>query len=152
MMGSAYYIAVERQVDGLETHVDGKSLAKCKYLDGLANQAKVRPLLEFFSMNPEEAESIFDEVDEEEAAPEFPPEVWFEAADGLDTIRGLIKVLEQGPGDLPDDPVPNFFPNLPPFKPTPPPQEAILEDLMAFEAVLTQLDATKIRWHLAVDF
>ena len=109
-MGVAIFIVAEREVEGLDLSVDGKALARCKYLEGLAREVGVRPLMEFFSMSDEEAASLLgnddDDDDDEETDPEtpatnLPPERWFEAEEGLMTVRGLLKRLEQGPVDLP---------------------------------------------------
>ncbi|HEY2153985.1 MAG TPA: hypothetical protein VGH33_00045, partial [Isosphaeraceae bacterium] len=97
-MGVALFIVPEREVEGLDTFVDGKALAHVKDLDGLAREAGVRPLMEFFSAGPDDLLGILgEEGDDGEMhlpAGIEPPEVaWFDARDGLVTIRGLLRHL-----------------------------------------------------------
>jgi hypothetical protein len=156
-MGVAYFIVPEREVEGLDTFVNGKFLAKCRHLDGLANEVGVRPLMDFFSMSPEDMNDLLGSEEEDRPTGEFEPEKWFEAEEGLVTVRGLIARLEAGPVDLPDDPLPvevaEFraeFPDLIPASP-PPERASVVEDLREFEAVLARLASEGIRWHMAID-
>jgi hypothetical protein len=54
-MGAAYFIVLEREIDGVETGMDGKSLSRhIESLDDAARELGVRPLSEFFSADPEQ--------------------------------------------------------------------------------------------------
>ena len=102
-MSAAYYIVSERPIEGFDQFVDGVALAHANdLLDRLAADAGVKPLIDFFSMDPEEVDSLFSELGldaEPEAADgptpggevltleEAPPEVWFDALEGLTTIQ-----------------------------------------------------------------
>jgi hypothetical protein len=61
----------------------------------------------------------------------FTQERWFEAEDGLRSVRGLIRAGERT-GVTGKDP--------------------ILDDLKAFERVLEAAKVNGVRWHLAVDY
>jgi hypothetical protein len=146
-MGVAYFIVPERPVDGVETVVDGKALAHCrpqgverakgrnvgKHFETLARDAGVRPLMEFFSVAPEDVISLLSETGDEPPPDDLPPEAWFSATEGLRTVRGLIAHLEAVSDAAAD-------------------QDRLLSDLREFERVLDQLEAADVRWHLAIDF
>ena len=89
-MGAAYFIVLERNMDGVDTGMDGKGLSgHMESLDEAARKLGVRPLSEFFSADPEQlAEFMEGEgVDVGDVAPPAPQQ--FSAHDGLATIRAL---------------------------------------------------------------
>jgi hypothetical protein len=145
-MGVALFIVAERTVEGLDTFVDGKALARCRpagakerlgrasmrHLETLARQAGVWPLMEFFSEDPKSAYALIAE-EGEEPPDDLPPEQWFSAAEGLATIRGLLAYLTTHPDAAAE-------------------VDRLIEDLRQFEEVLSRLEEEGIRWHLAVDF
>jgi hypothetical protein len=133
-MSAAYFIVPERDVPGLDVFVDGKPLAhvRPKQLDRLAAQAGVRPLMEYYSLDPEEAASFLEDEGIEPPEGGFPPAQWFSAEDGLVTVRGLIALLESNPAAIPN-------------------VRAVIDDLLGFEEVLRGLASANVRWHLAVD-
>ncbi len=146
-MGVSLYVVAERDVEGLNTMVDGKALAHCRpagakrfggrssagHLDTLARAAGVRPLMEFFSASPDDIEALLGEAEEEAREIERPPETWFPASDGLATVRGLLAYLAANPDAAAE-------------------MDRLVEDLRSFEEVFGGLDAAGVRWHLAVDF
>ncbi|HXI71452.1 MAG TPA: hypothetical protein VNN22_13940 [Verrucomicrobiae bacterium] len=86
-MGAAHYIVLERAIAGLDTLIDGKSLSRnMESLDAAARQLGVRPLSEFFSMDPEELAEFMDGADDVE----LPPLQQFSAQEGLATVRALL--------------------------------------------------------------
>ena len=92
-MGVALFIVPEREVEGLDTFVDGKALAHVENLDDLALAAGVRPLMEFFSASPDDFLGVLgEEGDDGELhlpeGTESPPVEWFDAESGLATVRG----------------------------------------------------------------
>ncbi len=145
-MGVALFIVPEREVEGLDTFVDGKALAHLKDLDSLASEAGVRPLMEFFSAGPDDLLGILgEEGDDGElhlpAGIESPEVAWFDAGDGLVTVRGLLRHLANHPEK-------DVLPGLT--------REGVradwlVEDLRQFEQVLLGLDRAGVRWHLSVD-
>ena len=169
----AYSIISETPIDGYDLFGRGEAIAQANdFLDRLATDAGVRPLMDFFSMDPAEVDSLFGELGLDpsvEAAtgdlkgdpdlgldrddlpapvdglPTFedaPPEEWFTAEEGLTTVRALISAVAAQP-----TPDPTQTPDS--FDPTP---DEILADLGEFVAVLDHLQTAGIRWHLAVDF
>jgi hypothetical protein len=146
-MGAALFIVPEREIEGFDPFVNGKALARCRpagarkwlgraggdHLARLAQEAEVRPLMEFFSLNPEEALSMIEDLGGDPPEGDLPPEQWFPASEGLETVRGLLAYLATHP-DAADE------------------VEALVEDLRQFEEVLGRLDAEGVSWHLSVDF
>ena len=104
--------------------VDGKALSQAE--EKLAMEAQrlsVRPLMEFFSANPEDISDFFEEGDEP------PAEQWFLPADGLKTIKSLISAVD-----------------------TSPELNNAKADLLSIERILSEAQKHNIKWHLAVDF
>jgi hypothetical protein len=137
-MSTALFIVPEHEVEGLDTFVDGKALAHVKDLDGLAHAAGVRPLMDFFSETEGDLLGVFGEEgdDGELHLPEgmeVPETAWFDAATGLETVRGLLRYLAAHPDAIPRS-------------------RSVVEDLRGFEEVLSGLDKAGVRWHLSVDF
>ena len=55
-MGVAYFIVLESKIEGLDTMIDGKLLARtAEVLDAIALQLAVRPISEFISIDPDQA-------------------------------------------------------------------------------------------------
>jgi hypothetical protein len=138
-MGAALYIVLEKDVPGLDPFVNGKALsASEKRLDALAKKLRVSPLMDFFSINPGDALDFIEEEAEAtgEAVGELPlmaAEQWFEAAEGLRTVRALRAHLSANPTALRNT-------------------NAVMSDLDEFATVLDKASSQKVRWHLAVDF
>ena len=132
-MSVALFIVPEREIPGLDVFVNGKALGHCKKLDALAKRAGVRPLMEFFSENPESAAAFCEEAGADPPEGGFPPEQWFPAEEGLTTVRGLLSYLEANPTDVKDS-------------------SGVIEDLRDFESILGRLASEGVGWHLAVDF
>ena len=146
-MGVALFIVAERTIEGLDTFVNGKALAHCRpagakdrlgrasmrRLETLARQAGVRPLMEFFSEDPESAVAFLAEEGVEPPPGGLPPEQWFSAGEGLATVRGLLAYLTTHPDAAAE-------------------VDRLIGDLRQFEEVLGGLEDAGVRWHLAVDF
>ena len=132
-MSVALFIVAERKVCGLSTDVNGKALGRSSHLDKLAERAGVRPLMDFFSEDPDEAAEMAEELGREVPVGGFPPTQWHMAADGLASVRGMLTHLTAHPDAIPH-------------------AQAVADDLQEFEAVLVGLAAKGVRWHLAVDY
>lgn len=129
-MSSAYYIVLERKIEGLNEEVNGKPLAKAgESLDALAQKAGVRTLTDFFSVVPEEVADLFE--DKGLDLPNLPSETWFSAEDGLKTFRALIEAAGNADNAIPNE---------------------VVQDLKDFQRVLETAQANGVRWHLAVDY
>lgn len=122
IMAAAFFIVLERKIDGLDTTVDGKMLARIsELLDAIAPQLGVRPISEFISIDPAQAAEFF-EGDVGDI--ELPPLQQFSAQDGLATVRALL--------------------------PRPEAQPAI-QDLRDCERILSAAAQHGVNWHLEVD-
>jgi hypothetical protein len=86
-MGAAYYIVLEREIDGLDTMMDGKKLSRSiESLDAVAERLGVRQLSEFVSIPPEEVAEYLEDTE----GLDLPPLKQFSAKDGLATVRALL--------------------------------------------------------------
>ncbi|MFN3581874.1 MAG: hypothetical protein ACK4VV_15545 [Pseudomonas sp.] len=135
-MGLAWYIAIEQDVDGLETFFNGKSIAHAdeERLEELCMQLGVRPLMDFFSVDPVETEALLEAyLDADEEPLSTPEEEWYPADQGLLTVKTLREYLLAHPGQLDN-------------------QQAVLEDLTEYQRILETLKRHQVRWHLAIDF
>ena len=73
-MSTAYFIVLEREIKGLDTAMDGKSLShEIESLDAVARELGVRPLSEFFSADPEQAADFMQAEGIDAAGTELPP-------------------------------------------------------------------------------
>ena len=120
-MGVAYYIVLEKKIDGLDTMMCGKLLANhIESLDLVASDLGVRPLSEFYSIDPEEAAELA-EMDVSEV--KLPLEQ-YSAEDGLVTVRALLPRPEAQP---------------------------VLHDLKDCERILTSAAQHGVGWHFQID-
>lgn len=121
-MGAAYYIALETEIDGLDTMMDGKSLSRhIESLDSAARQLGVRPLTEFTSMD---ADALADILGDDADGIEAPPLQHFSAQDGLATVRALLSRPEAQPA---------------------------LRDLKDCERILSAAAERGVGWHFQID-
>ena len=127
-MGAAYFIVLERKLDGVDTGMDGKSLSReIGSLDAAARQLGVRPLSEFFSADPTQLASFVEGEGVEIGDTAPPPLQQFNAQDGLATVRALAA----HPAARAD---------------------GVAEDLRECERVLSAAAQHKVGWHFEVDF
>jgi hypothetical protein len=127
-MGSALYISAKRKPRGFDLLVDGKALAKAEEeLSTVCSRLGVRRLMDFFGMSSKE---IADLTGEE--MPHSTPAKWFEPADGLASVRALLRHLEKD-GEWANR------------------GTHVIEDLRQCERVLLHLEEKKIPWHFALD-
>ncbi|MGC4071714.1 MAG: hypothetical protein QM760_04225 [Nibricoccus sp.] len=126
-MGSALYIVAKKAVPEIDMTIDGKTLAASEEeLSAICARAGVKGLMEFFSQNPEELAALLGEE-----VPGVPPEQWFDAGDGLVTVRTLLSHLESdGKSHT---------------------SARAIEDLKRCDRVLAELQKRKISWHFALD-
>ena len=90
-MGVAFFIVLEREIDGLDTGMDGKSLSRhIESLDEAARDLGVRPLSEFFSADPEQTAEFMEGEGIEVSDIKLPPLQQFEANEGLATVQALV--------------------------------------------------------------
>jgi len=127
-MGAAYFIVLERKIDGLETGMDGKSLSQhIDSLDQTARDLGVRPLSEFFSIASEEAAEFMEGEGMDAGDIELPRLQQFTAEDGLATVRALAAHL-------------------------PARDDGVTLDLRECERILSVAAQQGVGWHFELDF
>ncbi|HWH51397.1 MAG TPA: hypothetical protein VN651_07625 [Gemmatimonadaceae bacterium] len=126
-MSAAFYPVLEDSRPGVDSGVSGKAIARAEQrLAGIASAAGVTPLLEFFSVAPEEVADLLGDMEME-----VPPAKWFSAADGLATVRALlVAVRSEGKSD----------------------DSRLVQDLEALERVLAGAAERGARWRLVADY
>jgi len=132
----ALYIVLENPLVDTDIIVDGKALSRAEpELADIAARLGVVPLMDYFSMDPTEAEEFLAvaDVDYASLGIELREAQWFSATEGLKTINGLLQYLQQEPGMVKD-------------------VEAVLRDLRECQRMLEAAEKHQIRWHLAVDY
>jgi hypothetical protein len=127
-MGAAYFIVLEREIDGLDTEMDGKSLSRqIGSLDKAARQLGVRPLSEFFSVDPEQAAEFMEDEGFDASDIEIPPLQQFSPVDGLATVKAL---LSRNPAW----------------------DARVTADLRECERILSVAEQQGVGWHFEIDF
>ena len=127
-MGAAYFIVLERRIDGLDTGMDGKSISRhIESLDAAAQQLGVRRRSEFFSIAPEQATDFMEGEGMEASDIELPPLQQFNAEEGLVTVRALAAHFA-GRAD------------------------GLAQDLQECEHILSAAAQQGVGWHFEVDF
>ncbi len=133
-MSAALYIILERSEPGFDTYVDGKALSRAEGdLQALARRLGVTPLMDFFSMAPEEMLAEAEEFNTGLTEETVPEEQWFAATEGLKTVRALLAHLDANQTAIPS-------------------ASSIANELAGFQHVLEEAENRGIRWHLAVDY
>lgn len=126
-MSVALFIKLSKDVD-FDIFVNGKALSHtADVLDGFASQLGVKPLMEFYSTDPE------DLPEELEGIEITWKEKWFLPEDGLATVNALLSHLATN-DVLGDD------------------KDRVLADLKEFELVLSEAKKQELKWHLEVDY
>jgi hypothetical protein len=133
-MGLGWHVVLERElpVPAFDP-AQGRSLIFFQHeLDELARRLELEPLTRFVSAVPDRvAEYLREQGLDPEKFP-VPEEEWFEATEGLATVRGLVAHLRTMPKSVTD-------------------AGRVLRDLDAVERVLVLAVGEGIRFHLASD-
>jgi len=123
----AYFIVLENKIDGLDTLTDGEGMSRhMESLDEAARQLGVRPLAEFFSIDPEQAAEFMEGEGMDAGEVKLPALEQFSAEDGLATVRALLP----HPAAQADD---------------------VATDLRECERILGVAAKHGVRWHFEVD-
>ncbi len=133
-MSVAFFIVTEREIDGLDTFVNGKAIAGLgdEALQAACTAAGVRSVYDYVSADPEELADFFDDEELDDSV-ELAPEEWFAAEEGLAWAVKLIDYLEAHPEAVEGS-------------------AEVREDLIEYRAVFEALQAHGVRWHFQVDF
>lgn len=132
-MAQAILISLEKEIpsatEAYRKSGTGKALAReLERVDFAARKCKVTQPSSLLSENPAALIAEMEAQGFNPAKMRIPPELWFPAADGLATVRGLISHVTV---------------NLNDFKQPNP----ILRDLKAADALLAAAEAAKVRFH-----
>jgi hypothetical protein len=133
-MGLGWHVALERELPvESAAPTDGKSLIFYqRELEAAAQQLGLAPLQQFVSAIPEKVRDYL--AQQGLNAEQFPlaDEEWFSAADGLQTVRGLLAHLQSAPRTVTD--------------PT-----RVVRDLQRIERILDIAERAQVRFHLVSD-
>ncbi len=133
---SGLYIVTETKIPDFDHYVSGRVLSRAEpVLHAVAQSHNVKPLMGFFSQNPETTLEILrsEGVPVKKQKQRNLPEQWFEAREGLATVQTLLKWVTENP-----ERIKNY--------------EALITELKDFERVLERAQAAGVRWHLDVDY
>jgi len=135
-MAASLYIVIEGEDPGFDIFVNGHALARNEEgLERLAATLQVSPLLEFFSADENSMALLLEQgTGNPEWALNLPQPQWYEAAEGLQTVRELIKFLTATPIAIGSE--------------TP----SVLLELREYERVLQKTADRGLRWHLAASW
>jgi len=135
-MAASMYIVVEGEDPGFDIFVNGQALARNEdALERLANQLQTAPLLEFFSADENSMALLSEQgAGDPDWGKHLPQAQWFQATDGLVTVRALIAFLEENLMALGSE------------------TDAVLSELRQYERVLAKTALYQLRWHLAVSW
>ncbi len=99
-MGAALYIVLDREVAGFNaTEVCGKAIgSNYEVLEELAHSVGVRSLGDFVSISESDAADMFGDNAPEDVS----GETWFEAADGIASVRQLLQTLSSTSSEIPN--------------------------------------------------
>jgi hypothetical protein len=126
-MGAAIYVSLEKAIDGFDPgSIDGKALSKAiDTLNAICKSEKLVPLMEFVSMSNED---VGDLVDDDVVL----AQKWYDSAEGLKTVRGLLQQITDKPLDKGND--------------------AVIADLRQMESVLQAAQSKGVRFCFKIDF
>lgn len=135
-MAASLYIVVEGEDPGFDIFVDGHAMARNEdALERLAARLRVRPLLEFFSVDENSMAVLLEQGSaEHESRQPMPEPQWFDASDGLLSVSALIGFLAANPVGLGSETQP------------------VLVELRQYQRVLRKAALRGMRWHIAVSW
>jgi hypothetical protein len=135
-MSESYYIALERDLDEIEIMPSGKALAKMiDRLDEIADEIGVTRLSDFIGGETEDLSEIAEQEgwDLGGFGASTSGAQWFDASEGLDSVRALAGYIESDPDAIKR-------------------AKALLEELAEFEKALELAQQHNVRFRLEVDY
>lgn len=135
-MPASLYIVVEGEDPGYDIFVNGHALARNEdALEQLARRLQVSPLLEFFSADENSMALLLEQgAGNPEWAQNLPQPQWFDATDGLRTVRAILAYLAHDPAALGSE------------------TQQVFGELRDYERVLRKTAQFGLRWHIAVSW
>ena len=133
-MGLGWHVALDKPIPGLKAPAaDGKALIHRQHdLDEIAGRLGCEPLTRFVSVNPAALSRYLQEQGLDPDNFPIPDEEWFEAAEGLKTVRGLLAHIKSRPDAVLD-------------------AGRIVRDLQAIEQILAVAEQAQVLFHLTSD-
>ena len=131
-MAGGWHVRLERSLPDVEiSTTSGLTLLYLqRQIDELAERLELRRLSRFFSADPDAVSAYLAEQGLDPSQYDLPDEEWFDAADGLETVRGLLDAIRAEPESVPKS-------------------DKVLSDLEAVEQVLASAALADVRFHLA---
>ena len=132
-MGTAIYIVTQKEIEDLDTFVNGKAIGKAsdKAMFKICREIGQPSLYDFVSQDPEELREMIEESGAD--VPEnLPDEMWFQPDEGKKFVTELLKY---------------FHANSKAMKNV----EGLIEDLDEYERIFDELQVRGVKWHFAVD-
>jgi hypothetical protein len=135
-MAASLYIVVEGEDPGFDIFVNGHALARNEdALERLAESLGVAPLLQFFSADENSMCMLLEQgAGDPGWARHLPEPQWFDPAQGLVTVKALMRFLSETPASFGSETQP------------------VLTELREYETVLAKTLKHHLRWHLAVSW
>lgn len=137
-MGLGWYVVLERELpEAAIAKEGGKALIHHQHeLDDLARRLDLMPLSGLVSVRPAALAAYLQQQGLDPNEIPIPDEEWYDPAEGLKTVRGLIEHLRKAPGAAPAT-VPNSV--------------RVVQDLQGIEKALIVAEREKVQFHLASD-
>lgn len=135
-MSESYYITLEQNLDEIDIMPAGKALAKMMdRLDEITDDIGVTRLSDFIAGESEDLSELVEQEgwDLGGFAPTAGGAHWFDAGDGLDSVRALAGYIESDPDSIKR-------------------AKALIEELKEFEKVLEIAQQHNVRFRLEADY
>ncbi|MFO1495577.1 MAG: hypothetical protein U1F26_13075 [Lysobacterales bacterium] len=135
-MSESYYITLEQNLDEIDIMPSGKALAKMMdRIDEITDEIGVTRLSDFIGGESEDLSEIAEQEgwDLGGFGSSAGGNSWFDAADGLDTVRALAGYIESDPDSIKR-------------------AKSLLEELKEFEKVLEIAQNHNVRFRLEADY
>ena len=135
-MSESFYINLEQNLDEIDIMPAGKAMAKMMdRLDEITDEIGVTRLADFIANDGEDMSELVEQEgwDLGGFAATAGGAHWFDAADGLDTVRALAGYIESDPSSIKR-------------------AKALLEELKEFEKVLEIAQTNNVRFRLEADY
>lgn len=135
-MSESYYISLEQDIDEIDIMPSGKAVAKMMdRLDEITDEIGVTRLSDFIGGESEDLSEIVEQEgwDLGGFGPSTGGAQWFDANDGLDTVRALAGYIESDPDSIKR-------------------ARALLEEFAEFDKVLEIARQHNVRFRLEVDY
>jgi hypothetical protein len=135
-MSESYYIALEQDLDEIDIMPSGKAVAKMMdRLDEITDEIGVTRLSDFVGGESEDLSEIAEQEgwDLGGFGASTGGAQWFDASDGLDTVRALAGYIESDPDSIKR-------------------AKALLEEFAEFQKVLEIAQQHNVRFRLEVDY